>query len=83
MGNHGGDLLCLQVLSYELPALTGVYRAIDVLVCQGKENTGVSRTDEQLLDGSVTQTCVANCPRASPIIRTKNAVFLGAQVKGA
>jgi hypothetical protein len=61
--------------------LTGVCGAIDLLVCQGKEDFRIGRADEQLLDGLILQTGFARLPRVSFVVRSQNAVSLGAQVK--
>jgi hypothetical protein len=68
MGGYDGDLLSFQALSYKLPAFTSVYRAIDPLVGQSKEDAMINRTDEQLLDSLVDQADVASLPGATPIV---------------
>ena len=68
MDDYGGDLLRFQVSSYELPVQTGVFGAIDLLVCQGKEDIGISRADEQFLDGMTVEIGDIERPRLSPVV---------------
>lgn len=48
-----------QVTPHVLPYLSGIYRSIDPLLGQGKENTVVGRADEKLSDRLFVKACVA------------------------